>query len=131
MLITLIKDSFAKYLMVLAVLAVVIFLFLSLSHCVPGLCTDNGSQQCGRSVCLGESLSQHLSEKAFNLRNVSFKDIFSLSFLSIISPLTAIYIIITLKPSHIKDTRKYFFQKLFDYLLQAFSDGRLRPKLYL
>jgi len=120
-----------RYLIFIAILFAIVFYFLSLDKCLPGFCADVSDKQCSGSVCADETLGQHLNERATNIIAGRVKDDPLLLVLSLLISVPAILPVFILgRNKFLEEKLRDFWPKLFDYILKAFSDGRLTPKLY-
>lgn len=127
-------------LLILLSLFVVVILPASLNVCLPDGCSF-GSNTCDNTSCIDETLGQHLNERA-SLFSAVVKSQSSLVLLAVVlfaffgfqRYLKRCFLeLIQLVAAKLYVKYKLFnssCSKLFDYLLEAFSDGILHPQIY-
>ena len=113
---------------------IIIALLSSWDVCIPDRCSFS-SGVCGSNFCVNETLSQHLSERTqlFNV-TINFQQFILLTIVLILFFVVKKY----LENGKIIAARFYVKQKflnsstakLFNYLVEAFSDGIIHPQIY-
>jgi len=109
---------------------------ISWDICIPSGCSFNSST-CDNNACINETLGQHISERT-SLLNAIIKFQPSIVLLALVLILLFVlqkYLLEVIQLSTTKLYVKYKLfnssrTKLFNYLLEAFSDGILHPRIY-
>ena len=106
----------------------------SLNICIPDGCNFAGNA-CNDNACVNESVSQHLNERSQFL-NITV----NLKLLVVLVVFLILFFVVETFSENEKSViaefrtkQKLFnlsFVKLFNYLVRAFSDGILNPKIY-
>ena len=120
--------------LILLSLLVIIVLPSSWNICIPDRCSFS-SGVCGSNSCANETLSQHLSERTqlFNA-TINFQQFILLAIVLILFFVVKKY----LEDGKLAIAKSYVKQKLlnspgvklFNYLIEAFSNGIIHPKIY-
>ena len=107
----------------------------SLNICIPDGCNFNNSV-CDNNTCANETIIQHLGERTQLLNAVTIK----FQSLIILGVILIFFFIVKkfLENDKLTITKFYVKQKLlnssgaklFNYLIEAFSNGILHPKIY-
>lgn len=106
----------------------------SLSTCIPDGCNFN-QPTCGNNSCVNETIGQHLDERAwFSNVIVKFPQLFILAALLILFIAVKNFLtdqkILAIQQYFRHILRRHPEIKLFNPLIEAFSNGILHPKIY-
>jgi hypothetical protein len=121
-------------LLMLLSFSVIVILPNSLNICIPDGCNFNSST-CDNNACINETVTQHLSERAQFLNAIiEFQSFIILAIVLILFFVIQKY----LEDGKLATAKSYIKHKLlnspstklFDYLIEVFSNGIIHPKIY-
>jgi hypothetical protein len=121
-------------LLMLLSFSVIVILPNSLNICIPDGCNFNNNA-CDNSTCINETVIQHLSERAqFLNATIEFQSFIILAIVLILFFVIQKYLgagKFVIAKSYVKQKLlNSSGAKLFNYLIEAFSNGIIHPKIY-